>query len=216
MNSMEIRMRQGNIIFLNGTSSSGKTAISKALQEIMDDYYIHTGLDHYLERLPEKMNVLSDGENPPSADGFLWVVPGDDKRVSEIRIGPVGFRVIKGMYHAAAALALTGNDLIMDDVIFDPKVLKEAVSALHTFNGFFVGVRCPLEVAEQRERARGDRMLGLVKSDYDLVHAHGIYDLEVDTSILSPMECAIQIKNRFLNGTEPDAFRKLKNEMRSR
>lgn len=208
-------MRQGNIIFLNGTSSSGKTVISKALQNIMDEYYIHTGLDHYLERIPEKMNVLSDGNNPSSADGFLWVVLQGDRRVSEIRIGPVGFRILKGMYHAAAALVSTGNDLILDDVIFDPDVLKEAVNALHPFHVLFVGVRCPLEIAEQREKERGDRMLGLVKSDYDRVHMHGIYDFEVDTSVLSAMECAIQIKNRLLNGPAPDAFRRLQAKMMS-
>jgi chloramphenicol 3-O phosphotransferase len=209
-------MRPGNIIFLNGTSSSGKTVISKALQEIMDEYYIHTGLDHYLERIPERMNVLSDGNNPSSADGFLWVIPDGDKRVSEIRIGPIGFRILNGMYHAAAALVLTGNDLILDDVIFDPEVLSEAINALYTFNVLFVGVRCPFEVAEQRERERGDRMLGLVKSDYDRVHRHGIYDFEVDTSILSPMECALRIKNRLLNGPSPDAFRRLQDKMMSR
>jgi chloramphenicol 3-O phosphotransferase len=213
---MEISMRQGNIIFLNGTSSSGKTVISKALQEIMDEYYIHTGLDHYLERLPQRMNVLSDGNNPSSTDGFLWVVPEGDKRVSEIRIGAAGFRVLKGMYHAAAALALTGNDLILDDVIFDPEVLREAVDALYTFYVLFVGIRCPLEIAEQRERERGDRMLGLVKSDYERVHTHGTYDFEVDTSILSPMECAVQIKNRLLDGPQPDAFRRLQYKMMSR
>ena len=206
-------MRPGNIIFLNGTSSSGKTVISKALQEILEGYYIHTGLDHYLERIPERMNVLSDGNNPSSADGFLWVVPAGDKRVSEIRIGSIGFRVLKGMYHAVAALATTGNDLILDDVIFDPEVLKEAVSTLHTFNVLFVGVRCPLEIAEYRERERGDRMLGLVKSDYERVHSHGIYDFEVDTSVLSPMECAVQIKDRLLNGPPPDAFRRLQDKM---
>jgi chloramphenicol 3-O phosphotransferase len=209
-------MRQGNIIFLNGTSSSGKTVISKALQVIMDEYYIHTGLDHYLERIPERMNVLSDGNNPSSTDGFLWVVPEGDKRVSEIRIGPIGFRILKGMYYAAAALALTGNDLILDDVIFDSEVLREAVNALHAFNVLFIGVRCPFEVAEQRERERGDRMLGLVKSDYDRVHAHGIYDFEVDTSTLSPMECAIQIKNQLSNGPQPQAFRRLQDKMMSR
>ena len=162
------------------------------------------------------MNVLSDGNNPSSADGFLWVVPEGDKRVSEIRIGPVGFRILKGMYYAAAALALTGNDLILDDVIFDSRVLQEAVNALYTFNVLFVGVRCPLEIAEQRERERGDRMLGLVKSDYDRVHAHGIYDLEVDTSTQSAMECAIQIKNRLLHGPQSDAFRRLQDKMMSR
>ena len=33
-----MKMAQGNIIFLNGTSSSGKTFIVKALQEIMEGY----------------------------------------------------------------------------------------------------------------------------------------------------------------------------------
>jgi len=67
-------MEQANIIFLNGTSSSGKTAIAKALQEIMDGYYLHTGIDHFLERAPKKIHVFSDGGNPSSAEGFLWTL----------------------------------------------------------------------------------------------------------------------------------------------
>ena len=42
-----------------------------------------------------------------------------------------------------------------------------------------------------------------------LVHAHDIYDLEVDTSILTAMECAEQIKERLLNGSPPNAFQQL-------
>jgi chloramphenicol 3-O phosphotransferase len=203
-------MAQGNIILLNGTSSSGKTAIAKALQEIMDDFYIHSGLDHYLERIPRKMNVVSDGRNPAAAEGFLWIFPNGDNIVSEIRNGPAAYRLLSGMYHAAAALARTGNHVILDDVIFDPRVLKEAVQTLAEFDVLFVGVRCPLDIAQQRERERGDRTLGLVRADYDLVHAHGLYDLEVDTSILSPAECANVIKDRLLNGPPPDALRRLR------
>jgi len=209
-------MEQANIIFLNGTSSSGKTAIAKALQEIMDGYYLHTGIDHFLERAPKKIHVFSDGENPSSAEGFLWVVPEGGNRVSEIRIGPAGFRLRKGIYCAVAALAQAGNDLIIDDVVHDSKVLREAVHILHTFNILFVGVRCPIEVAEQRERERGNRREGLVRAHYDLVHSHGIYDLEVDTSTLTPKECANQIKHRVQNGPAPDAMRRLQNIMGSR
>jgi chloramphenicol 3-O phosphotransferase len=202
-------MEQGNIIFLNGTSSSGKTAIAKALQEILDDYYIHTGIDHYLERVPEKFHLLSDGKNPSTAEGFLWVTPDGGKRISEIRIGPVGLRLFFGMYRAYAALVTMGNNIIIDDVIFDPGVLREAVSILYPFKVLFVGVKCPLEIAEQREQERGDRTLGLVKAHYDLVHSHGIYDLEIDTSILTSLECANQIKNRLQNGPGPEALQKL-------
>jgi chloramphenicol 3-O phosphotransferase len=169
------------IIFLNGTSSSGKTVIAKALQEILDGYYIHTGIDHYLERVPDKLHVRSDGKNPGAADGFLWVFPNDNKRVSEIRLGPAALRLLTGMYRAIAALSRAGNNLIVDDVIFDSRVLQEAVNTLYTLNVLFVGVRCT-----------------------------------VDTSNLTPLPCANQIKNRLQSGPAPNALRRLQNILRSK
>ena len=206
-------MVQGNMIFLNGTSSSGKTVIAKTLQEVMDDYYIHTGIDHYLERVPEKFHMASEDKNLPVFDGLTWISPDGGKHVSEICIGPKALRLFSGMYHAYAALVTAGNNIIIDDVVFDSQVLNEAVKVLHGFRVLFVGVRCSLEVAEQREQLRGDRTLGLVKAHYDLVHSHGTYDLEVDTSILSPMECAKLIKDRLNNGPDPDAFQRLKDKL---
>jgi len=203
-------IKQGNIIFLNGCSSSGKTSVAKALQEIMDGYYIHTGIDHYLEKIPQKIHAMSDGKNPAAADGFLWVYPNDGGQVSEIRIGPVGYRLLVGMYRATAALAAAGNDLIIDDVVFDGKVLRAAVDALYTSKVLFVGVFCPYEVLVQREMMRKDGIPGLVKAHYDIVHAHGIYDIEVDTSTLTPMECAFRIRDRLVNGRPLDAICKLR------
>src|SRR5215470_10986561 len=43
----------------------------------------------------------------------------------------------------------------------------------------------------------------------DAVHAHGLYDLEVDTSRLSPEECANAIGERLENGPPPSAFQRL-------
>jgi chloramphenicol 3-O phosphotransferase len=45
----------------------------------------------------------------------------------------------------------------------------------------FVAVRCLLEVAVQRERDRGDREIGLVRRQFNLVHADRVYDCEIDT-----------------------------------
>jgi len=42
--------------------------------------------------------------------------------------------------------------------------------ALHRLRVLFVGVRCPLAVAEQRERERGDRLVGLARGLFDGVH----------------------------------------------
>jgi chloramphenicol 3-O phosphotransferase len=100
--------------------------------------------------------LSSDGKNPANAEDLLWVTPDGGKHVSEIRIGPAGLRLFSDLYRAYAALASMGNSIIIDDLIFDRRVLKEAVTILHPFNVLFVGVKCPVEIAEQREQERGD------------------------------------------------------------
>ena len=37
----------GTILFLNGTSSAGKTTLSRALQELLDEPYQHIALDQF-------------------------------------------------------------------------------------------------------------------------------------------------------------------------
>lgn len=80
-------MEQGKIIFLNGISSSGKTTLVRALQDSLDGYYFHTSIDQFIETAPTKFHVSSDGQDPSTADGLLWVFPHGSQQVSEIRIG---------------------------------------------------------------------------------------------------------------------------------
>ena len=202
-------MDQGNIIIINGTSSSGKTTIAAALQEAMEMPYLHTGIDQFLiEHLPRRLIIYSDGVHPTSAEGWLAIFR--DEALSEVRIGPLGLQWIEGMYRAVAALAESGLNVILDDVIYDRRVLKAAVEILPARQVYFVAIRCPLEVAEAREQARGMRVKGGARTFYDLVHAHGIYDLEVDSAKYSPEECADQIKASLQNRPIPSAFSQLR------
>lgn len=82
----------------------------------------------------------------------------------------------------------------------------------------FVGVRCPLAVVMDRRRATwgvadGTADDGAVPEAVRLwqqaVHVPGIYDLEVDTSVLSPEECAAVIHQRLADGLPPTAFQRL-------
>ena len=41
------------------------------------------------------------------------------------------------------------------------------------------------------------------------VHKPGIYDMEFDTSLLSPLECTEQIRRRLAEGPPGSAFRRL-------
>jgi chloramphenicol 3-O phosphotransferase len=86
-------MEQGTVIFLNGTSSAGKSSIAKVLQETLDGYFIHTGIDHFIERLPPRFFASHQGFDPPPAVGELWITEKDDRRLIEIRVGPIGYRV---------------------------------------------------------------------------------------------------------------------------
>ena len=59
------------------------------------------------------------------------------------------------------------------------------------------------------DRERGDRGPGGAAAFYDLVHAHGAYDLVLDTAALGPTECALRIKQALRDGTPRYAFTEL-------
>jgi chloramphenicol 3-O phosphotransferase len=180
---------RARIILLNGAGSAGKSSIAKALQAIAKEPFLHVQMDAFLDMLPEGYT------NRP--DGFIFnSVDGNGEPQIIIIPGPVGERAMRGMRHAIAALAREGNNLIVDDVILGNQ-MAEYAALLADFELLAVGVYAPLDVLEARERARGDRMIGLARWQFDRVHAGIVYDLEVDTSGATPMECAMRIKEKF-------------------
>jgi chloramphenicol 3-O phosphotransferase len=94
-------------------------------------------------------------------------------------------------------MAEAGNDLIGDEVMWDPDALAEYRRRLAAHDFHAVGLFAPLEVIEARERNRGDRDLGLARWQYDKVHAGMAYDLELDASAATPAELAARIKLAF-------------------
>ncbi len=74
---------------------------------------------------------------------------------------------------------------------------------------YFITVRCPLEVLEQSEKERKSCTWGQAKAQFDIEHAHGIYDLEVDTYIYSSAECALQINSLLESGSPTSTFKRL-------
>jgi chloramphenicol 3-O phosphotransferase len=57
----------------------------------------------------------------------------------------------------------------------------------------WVGLTVPLDLLEQRESERGDRVAGQARSQHALVHRHATYDVEVDTAALRPDAAAAAI-----------------------
>lgn len=198
---------EGEIVFLNGTSSAGKTELAQAFQDEMDRPFFHTGIDQFFYHIPPALVVNSDGQNPSEARG--WLVVWDEDSMVELRIGPFGYRILDAMYHAVEVWADDGIDVVVDDLVFEPEVLKMAVERLARFDVLFVAVECPLEVAENREASRPERVKGAARAFHQLVHRNWHYDLTIDTSLMSPEQAARRLRRALTGRSESSAFRDL-------
>jgi chloramphenicol 3-O phosphotransferase len=94
-------------------------------------------------------------------------------------------------------MAAQGNNIIVDVVMIEGQTAQEYRDLLRPFDLRLVGLFAPLDVLEARERARGDRELGLARWQYGRVHRGVTYDLELDTTAALPMECAQVIRDAF-------------------
>ena len=182
--------RSGRIILINGTSSSGKTTIVKGLQSALPDLWLEMGIDRFAYALPGR--VLGE---PTWPQLFRYVRPdGEPDGRFTIETTPLGQRFISGMHATAAALAEAGLNVIVDHVLLEQAWLDECSRRWAGFAVLVVGVRCPLDVVVERERARQDRTLGQAEAQFAVVHRWADrYDVEVDTSVLTPDEAVARI-----------------------
>jgi chloramphenicol 3-O phosphotransferase len=117
--------------------------------------------------------------------------------------------LFSAMHHAILAAARCGMNVIADHVLVEEKWLRECTELFHDMPAWLVGVRCPLNVLEQREKSRENRTPGQARLQYERVHVPGIYDIEVDTSIKSPQECASAVFQQVMAGKTPGAFQRI-------
>lgn len=185
------------VIFLNGTSSAGKTTLARAVQDESDIPFVYWGIDTLFGLVPPNWGGGRDG--PLSRDGFWYDRTGHDAGGHPsvvIRYGPAGRRMLRSACAAAAAFAHGGDHLVIDEMLLTPDLLPIWLDALTGLEVQLVRVTCPLPVAEQRERARGHER-GLARGHLQTVHAHGHpYDTVVDTTTGSPAELARAVLRR--------------------
>ncbi|HSG91553.1 MAG TPA: AAA family ATPase [Pseudomonadales bacterium] len=210
-------MPPGRIVLLNGSSSAGKTTLARALQALRAEPWFHLALDQFRDGMPPAYRGLNSPDGTPGARG-LNVVPVEHRgeMVTAVRFGDVGHRMLAGMHRAIAAFAAAGNDVIVDDLLLENDTLDDYLDALEGFDVLFVGVRASMEVVNAREAQRPGRFPGTASSHFDAVHAHGLYDLEVDTSTSGPRDCAQLISSRLDDPARADAFERLRRARHAR
>jgi chloramphenicol 3-O phosphotransferase len=169
------------VIVLNGGSSSGKSTIARALQDVLPGLWLTFGTDVLAEALPGR------GDDPRSGlvlepDGTVTVKPE--------------FRAIEEIwYRGLAAMAHGGARLILDEVFLLGGAGQQRFRGLmgDGLDVLWAGVHCDPAVAARREAGRPDRVPGMAMSQAVVVHDGVVYDVEVDTTSTSAVACARRI-----------------------
>ena len=192
----------GQIIILNGVPRSGKSSIVAVVQETFDGPWMNLGVDTF------KGHVTPKRYSPA-----IGLRPGGERPDLE----PLIVVLYAAMYESIAAHSRLGLNVVVDvghhDAYAAPRgILADSARRLDGLPVLFVGVRCPVEVILERRRNTGWHGAGSdgwATLGERAVHTPGIYDLEVDTSLLSPEECAQVIRRRLEDGPGPSAFQRL-------
>lgn len=183
------------IIYINGPSSSGKTTLAHALQQELDQPFLHIGIDRMIGMMPDKINNWEGG---PASDGFSWKASIDEMGhpIYEIQMGPFAKKMSDTLKEIVLTMAKMGHHIIIDDVAFGKKDVDKWRSILSEYKVLWIGIHTPLPLLEERERERGDRILGSARGQFHQVHNEVIYDLNFDTSIDSLAKIAQVIKEK--------------------
>jgi chloramphenicol 3-O phosphotransferase len=197
----------GQIIILNGAPRSGKSSIVKVIQESFEGPWLNLGVDVFKERIiPQRYS--------PS----IGLRPGGEAPELEALV----VRLYAAMYESIAAHSRLGLKVVVDvghhDSYSQPRgILVECARRLKGLPVLFVGLRCPLDVIMERRRQTWGKKVpadqpvpGPVQLWQQAVHDPGIYDLELDTALLSPEACAQAIGRALKDPPRPSAFERLR------
>ncbi|MDE2931577.1 MAG: chloramphenicol phosphotransferase [Chloroflexota bacterium] len=194
--------KPGQIIILNGAPRSGKSSIARVVLDTFAGVWVNLGVDGFKQLTSQR---YSPG---------IGLRPGGELAATLEPLVPV---LYAAMYESIAAHSRMGVNVVVDvghhDAYSVPRgILFESARRLRDLPVLFVGIRCPIEIIIERRQETWDPSRGLdehICRWQREVHMPGIYDVEVDTSQLTPPECADTIRQRLESGPEPTAFKRL-------
>lgn len=156
-----VAQKPGRIILLNGASSAGKSTLAAALQARLEEPFWHYSIDHLRAARVLPWARIDSGE-------FAWSGLRD--------------RFFAGFHATIPALAAAGNNLLVEHIVESAEAMARLIALLREFDVFFVGLHCPLDELQRRERERGDRRIGEAEADFAITHTFCLYDLEVSST----------------------------------
>lgn len=153
------------MIIVNGASSAGCTSLVHEFAAHTNGRYQAVHIDEYLCDLPAGMwNRCSDTD-----EGWAEIGMAFNEHLAVLAQGKTG--VIADAYYK----------------LHSP--IKHLFRVIGRENVFFVQLYCDLEELERREKVRGDRRMGLARSQFEQIYSFDGYDLMIDSTKTPLKEC---------------------------
>jgi chloramphenicol 3-O phosphotransferase len=191
------------VIFLNGTSSAGKSSIADKLLEQLEEPFLKVGIDWYIGCLSP--HFFEYGKHADQC--YKFVTTKDDKGfVTTVEKGPVGSRLDLAAHKAMKVFLQQGFNLVIDEVLFDDESFQDYLSVFDEYRVYFIAIQPSIEAAELREIKRGDRVLGLARGLYHQTYSNKKYDLILDTTDITSQEAAKMVIDYMTLNPNPTAF----------
>ena len=197
----------GTILVLSGPSRAGKSTIAARVQDALDGIWMHIGMDLHIQATPHRYKP-GIGLRPMRAQDVRAV----EGRVSYGDLVDAVPALYAALYGSAAAHARNGLNVVMDVYHHDnyPRTLGTLDIAKRELAGLpslFIGVKAPLDVIWDRRGQTWGQHRDTVDEDvrravemHDAAARALRYDIELDTSVLSPDECVGRIARRLTEG----------------
>lgn len=190
------------LLIINGTSSTGKTTLARALQDSWPSALIYLGLDSWITmtlagRYWDAATQLTDIKSDAWVQqGTHFIKPHSPANASPwvtIESGPISDQLVFAMHDTAMHLMQQGFDVVLDCVLLKAIWQEDLLTKSAQSRRCFIHMTAPEPVLIERELKRGDRMRDVFRNLSQTIHTNIKYDLVIDSDQNNPSQSVAHV-----------------------
>lgn len=204
-NSLTIdnNFKRGALVILYGTTSAGKSTLSRAVQTLAPQVFFRMGVNNtalsimprsYLGIFLKEGQSLTEFTPSKKQKEGTYIIPPKthDNPTAYIRqqVGYYGRQTVSGIFSAISMMCATGINVVTDLIFLYDDWFYEALQEFSGLPTLWVNVNPDLDEINRREKMRPDRIPGFSLGQYQQMFKNIPPDIILADNKLSPEENA--------------------------
>lgn len=189
-------MSKIRVIFINGTSSTGKTTLARNLQKSLSDKWLYMDMDHFIEMINPEIAIF-DKNHPKfleKTSGFYAEKSGDGYHID---VGHLGEKILSDMVEQVKNMLELGWNIIFVGVRPYEKQLKQIKEKLAKFNPLTIYLYASKQIIQNRELGRDNRLTGSTVELLKRFEGKNLHDLQFDSGATKAEIIAKEIVEKY-------------------